>query len=207
MRTARSTFTLFVMILLIAMLAVALPSPLPSPVAALAPATTQSAGWRSGGPFDATMTPIPVANVAASPNYAADGILFAATDQGVYRSTTRGRSWQPVLTPPAAHTFHFTHVAVSPNYAQDGVVFVAFVDDTAGSAGLYKSTDGGLHWSQLTAAGAANALLLSPNFAADKTIFVGRQHAVRKSTDGGVTWTDYPLVPAGESFDLFDLAI
>ncbi|MEZ4633745.1 MAG: hypothetical protein R2856_01995 [Caldilineaceae bacterium] len=63
----------------------------------------QNVGWRSGGPFDASKMSISVADVAVSPNYAVDGTLFAATDQGVYRSTTQGHDWQPVLTPPTAH--------------------------------------------------------------------------------------------------------
>ncbi|RLT37256.1 MAG: hypothetical protein DWI57_13865 [Chloroflexi bacterium] len=58
--------------------------------------------WRSSGPT-ADSQPLAVNSVEASPSYAADNTLFAATDGGVYRSQDRGHGWQLVLASPPAH--------------------------------------------------------------------------------------------------------
>jgi photosystem II stability/assembly factor-like uncharacterized protein len=162
-------------------------------------------GWRSAGPYDDALQPLRVADVAASPAYANDGVLFAATEAGVYRSTNRGNSWQRVLQGTAEPSTRFTHVRLSPNYAEDGTLFVSFVEGE--TAGLYKSTDRGQNWTRDATVGTVHAIALSPAYAADRTLFIGRASSVWKSTDGGAAWVEYSLVPEGESFDIFDLAI
>ncbi|MBI1297859.1 hypothetical protein GC175_23235 [bacterium] len=163
--------------------------------------------WRSGGPFDATMTPIPVADVVASPDYAADATLFAATNQGVFRSSNGGRSWQAVLQPPPGALVRFNHVRISPAFAYDGTLFVAYENETDLHNGLYISRDRGMTWTEHADVGKVDALAVSPNYGDDETLFVGRQRWIYKSTDGGNTWTAYALASEGEGYTLFDLAV
>jgi photosystem II stability/assembly factor-like uncharacterized protein len=163
--------------------------------------------WRWSGPYGDDQLLLPVADVAASPAYATDGTLLAATTEGIYRSADRGASWQRVLTGATGHTVRFTHVRFSPAFAQDGVLFAAYVDDTDASAGLYKSIDGGQTWVQNAAVGQVMAMVLSPAYAVDQTLFIARSDTVWKSTNGGNSWTSHELVPAEEAFDVYDLAI
>lgn len=85
-------------------------------------------------------------------------------------------------------------IVPSPDFAKDQTVF-AFL---AGQ-GVVRSTDGGVSWSRLRGGlpeprGLLLDLAISPNFAADGTIFVGgvtdkyRGEGVLRSTDGGETW-------------------
>jgi hypothetical protein len=85
-------------------------------------------------------------------------------------------------------------IVVSPGYAADQTVFVV---TSAGA--IYRSTDGGVEWVALRnglhwEAPATIRLAISPNFAADRTLFAGgyRQQTqglgVFRSTDGGESW-------------------
>src|SRR5689334_16298528 len=76
--------------------------------------------------------------MAASPNFAQDGVCFAARPSGLYRSEDGGQSWrlayeQLNLSAPLATT----SVVVSPDYAADHSVFAGISD------GVLRSTDGG----------------------------------------------------------------
>lgn len=61
-----------------------------------------------------------------------DGVLWAATDRGTYRSSNGGRFWQ--RTSPRS-PFFATSVLPGPGYVLVG-----------GDATLYRSPDGGRHW-------------------------------------------------------------
>jgi YVTN family beta-propeller protein len=148
--------------------------------------------------------PLRAEGVATSPAYTADGTLFAATDHGLYRSTDRGLSWQLKLAgQPPDLDYTFKQVRLSAGYATDGTVFATYLDRTGPWQGLYKSTDRGETWAVQW--GIAGALALSPAYPVDRTLFVGQDDQVRKSTDGGATWTTYPIGTPGDGFFVFDL--
>lgn len=169
--------------------------------------------WRSGGPYmpDSTvMTPTVVLDVEVSPGYAGDHTLFAATRSGLFRSTDAGRQWEllPGLPPASDHTF-FSHVRLSPDYSADGVIIAAYADSQTSAGTLYRSSDFGASWQPLTTfTQTVNALVLSPNFTEDHTLFVitGFDTYLRKSTDGGQSWQRYRFEPE-EFFDGFALAV
>jgi YVTN family beta-propeller protein len=142
--------------------------------------------------------------VAASPAYATDGTLFAGTDAGLFRSTDRGATWH-LLTPGERpdHDSLFSQVRVSASYATDGTVFAAYGDRVSGRRGLYLSTDRGETWTTLFAPFALDypmALAVSPAYRTDRTIFVVQEDTLHKTTDGGATWRDIPIAPAGTYF-------
>lgn len=82
-------------------------------------------------------------------------------------------------------------LAFSPAYPSDKTVFAATL------AGVYRSTNAGLTW-QSSSQGLLNpfvdAIAISPDFATDRTLFVGgREAGVSRSTDGGETWESLPF--------------
>ncbi|MDP2953863.1 MAG: hypothetical protein Q8O76_11185, partial [Chloroflexota bacterium] len=80
-----------------------------------------------------------IRGVALSPRYPADGLVFASTDRGVYRSTDGGATWKPVNLPGAWATLF----VFSPDFASDHVIFASL------GQVLYRSQDGGENWTAL----------------------------------------------------------
>jgi photosystem II stability/assembly factor-like uncharacterized protein len=147
--------------------------------------------------------PAQARGVAASPAFAVDGTLFAATDHGLFRSTDCGESWRLMaLGEPPGHDYAFAAVRISPGYPSDGTVFATLEDRTADSVGLFKSVDHGLSWTSRFDIGGP-ALALSPDYVADRTVFVGHRDLLYKSADGGSSWSSYSLAPAGAPTDGF----
>ena len=174
------------------------------PAAALSRADSlnSAAAWRSSGPNADDSQPLPIHHLEASRSYAADGTLFAAASTAIYRSQDWGQSWQSVLDLPNRGTaaasvaqVAFSHVRLSPNFIGDGTLF-ALLQDSDGSATLYKSADRGNTWGVTTVfSETVVALRLSTDFPSDSTLFVltGDGTNLRKSTDGGQNWTYLPF--------------
>lgn len=142
----------------------------------------------------------PVSSLAVSPNYAADQTLLAGLGAfgqggGLYRSTDGGETWYPATR--GLTDLNVQYVAFSPTFAQDRTVFV-----TTSYHGLFRSRDGGDTWTGLAEKYSADPwsmqvsyLGISPTFARDGLLLIGRDNLLR-STDGGDTWTNTGL-PAG----------
>ena len=126
------------------------------------------------------MPVVSAGSIAYSPNFAADGLIFASS-YNVYRSIDRGVSWTQVLT--AAGT-----VSLSPNFGVDHVAFVA------GSDGVSKTIDSGVTWTTIY----SNSLRLfvSPQYGTDHTLYgfswygynPNVSNLIYRSPDGGATW-------------------
>ncbi|MCK4449466.1 MAG: hypothetical protein KAX26_02620, partial [Anaerolineae bacterium] len=134
-------------------------------------------------------------SVAFSPHYASDQTLLAGFStwnigSGIYRSTNGGRSWR--LASRGLSDLLVQGVA----FAADGTAFARTTRH-----GLFKSTDGGDHWTTLEEPQTdrptnrhARTLAISPDYAADRTLFWSLDemdlYAVLKSTDGGQSWEE-----------------
>ncbi len=133
--------------------------------------------------------------LAASPDFARDGICFAACGSGLYRSRDGGESWRKLRTSSELVT---TAVAVSPAFAQDRSVFAAV------KGGILRSSDAGETW--FTAAFPApppvfSSLLGSPDFERDGFLLAATiEDGVFSSTDRGARWQPW-------NFGLFDLNV
>ncbi len=140
---------------------------------------------------------------AISPNFARDQTLFAGGfrgeywGEGIYRSTDRGDTWQPMWN-DLTH-LRVNEVTISPDYAADDTVLAYAqyqrLNPWNGGSSIFRSTDKGLSWSLvMTAAQGATpprpenlwstaALTPTEDFRVAK---YGRE--LEHTTDGGKTW-------------------
>jgi len=133
-----------------------------------------------------------------SPDFDKDGTLYASVrGLGIYKTIDKGKSWQTSNNglsfldewqkSDMVHQIFKTDIklAISPSYASDKTVFAG------ASEGLYKTTDGGIHWNHLHDINLGKidyiiGLGISPNFRSDQTLFVSvRGKGLLKSEDGG----------------------
>ncbi len=156
----------------------------------------------AGDVFNAT-------DLVVSPNFAADRTLFVTGLGGVSRSTDGGETWvaQNRMGPTYA-------AAISPDFATDGTVWESYrlmegIGDGTPESGIIRTVDRGTNWA-LTSAGLPDSyepfprsLAVSPNFAADQTIFAAYggqivstpERGLFRSGDGGSSWTDLGPAP------------
>ncbi len=151
----------------------------------------------------------PIQALAASPAFATDQTLFAGTPVGLYRSDDAGLHWTPLDNPPGGVISGTLKIVPSPAYPTDHTLFV--LTRTAGLPGrrVLRSTDAGVTWQAIWESGDVQDLVVSPNYAADGTLFLGGaqfdQPQVYRSTDRGDTWLPTAGQPA--NLDVYLLAI
>ncbi len=107
------------------------------------------------------------------------GNLDGITGNGIFKSADRGQTWTHL---PATIAFSdVNRIAISPT---DPDVVVA-----ATNTGIYRTTNGGVAWTQTSMLTAIQDLKVNPS---DFQIQYAAQNAagVLKSTDGGVTWAN-----------------
>ena len=77
----------------------------------------------------------------------------------------------------------------------DWKLFVFHIDYSGLTTGLYKSIDGGVSFSRLSAYGnprlfnGTNQVALSPNYGSDQTLMVATGRGLFVSTDGGASFS------------------
>jgi hypothetical protein len=135
-----------------------------------------------------------VMGLAVSPDYARDRTLIAATGSGLYRSDDAAATWRPVLR-EAIPTTLGAIAAVSTGAGRPARVLAAVVGGQ-----LLASDDVGESWRSLGEPfdGEVISIAASPQYARDRTLFVGVAHrlddegvgelALWRSTDGGARW-------------------
>ncbi|MFP5256350.1 MAG: WD40/YVTN/BNR-like repeat-containing protein [Acidimicrobiia bacterium] len=126
---------------------------------------------------------------------AGDGsTLFLASFDGLFRSDRDADRWQPIETA----SDYIAGLAVSPAYAADRTVVVttyvkgAFISEDGGDS--WRPMNGGLGFDGLSEGNRVLPLrrghnvVLSPDFARDRTIFSATWPQLIRSLDGGETW-------------------
>lgn len=165
--------------------------------------------WTRLGGFDAeASTAGRVGRIALATSPADSGLLYAAvaktaigqaddnTLQGVYQSADGGITWQTRASPDDKDALH-PNGADQYNYdlviAADPVVSATVY---LGGVDVFKSTDAGASWTNLTNAYAApNTAHVHPDqhalaFAPDGAVYVGNDGGVYQTADAGTTWHD-----------------
>ncbi|GAA0706218.1 hypothetical protein [Dokdonella soli] len=176
----------------------------PAPFAsaqALPEAQLNGLEWRLLGPFRGGWGTM-ATGVADQP----DMFYFGAAGGGVWKTTDAGNTWQPMSDGLGAASIGA--IAIAPSnpdviYAGSGQPEPRY--DVAAGNGVYKSTDGGVHWKPvgLAATRHIGAILVDPKN--PDTVLVGAlghlfgsnpERGVFRSTDGGKTWTKTLFVDA-----------
>ncbi len=125
-----------------------------------------------------------VTSVVLSPNYAADGTVFAASSgTGVFKGAARGQSWNAVNN--GLGNLVVRQLAISPFYFSDSTLLAAT------DGGVFVTRDGGQVWNATSITQAASGVGLAPDFASSRMAFAslaGFGGAVMQSFDGGVNW-------------------
>ena len=118
--------------------------------------------------------------IAAAPN--APNTIYAATTDGIYRSTDAGATWTKATATGLSSPTFATALAVDPGNSL--IVYVSVF------SGLAKSTDGGNNWTTINTSSLNISLVSTIVFdpATPSTMYVGASNGLFKSTDSGATW-------------------
>ncbi|HKQ57299.1 MAG TPA: FlgD immunoglobulin-like domain containing protein, partial [Candidatus Eisenbacteria bacterium] len=173
-------------------------------------------GWTSAGPGNIGGRTRSLVIDPSNPN-----VMYAGgVAGGVWKSNDGGASWLP--TSDQMENLAVTTLAMDPTnpqviYAGTGEGFGA--QGFVRGLGVFKTEDGGAHWTQLPATANAgfhwvNEVVISPND--HLRLYAATRHGVWRSPDGGVSWTlvlanpTYATAPAvsnGSSSGCTDIAI
>jgi photosystem II stability/assembly factor-like uncharacterized protein len=132
-----------------------------------------------------------------SPDIERDGICFAASESGLYRSDDGGVRWKYAFESLQLEASPVTPaVAVSPHFSKDNTVFAGV------SGAVVRSIDGGYTWDVVVLPEPSphvTILAVSPSFDADGVVLAATlEDGVFRSADRGRHWT-------GWNFGLLDL--
>jgi uncharacterized protein (TIGR03437 family) len=133
-------------------------------------------------------------------------VMFAAgVTGGVWKTVNAGQSWTPLsdLLP------NITVSALAMDPKNPEVIYAGTGEGVTGDfrgAGIFKTTDGGVTWTQLPGPTGAdfyfvNDLVISP--VNSQNLYAGTLTGVWRSTDGGANWTKVlPITATGGCLDL-----
>ncbi|MCC9078884.1 hypothetical protein FKZ61_022575 [Litorilinea aerophila] len=163
-----------------------------------------------GGPVQSGPAPLPeplpeqpVTAIQPSPDYARDTTVFAVVGGGqLYRSRDSGHSWTRLQGGLPTGDGLQLKLAFSPAYGQDQTLFAAgFVGEQQGE-GVWRSTDGGDHWTPLWHGLRflrVYDLALSSQFSQDQRLLAYARYTrlipwergagLFRSEDGGLHWS------------------
>ncbi|MEJ2103711.1 MAG: hypothetical protein P8X47_03935 [Ignavibacteriaceae bacterium] len=100
--------------------------------------------------------------------------------RGLLKTTDAGNTWTQI-TSGLPNSTYFSRIKIRPNHSNE--ILAAL-----GNSGLYKSTNAGLNWSLLVS-GRCDDVVFSPT--GDTAFSIGSGSLLRRSTDGGVTFSPF----------------
>lgn len=118
-------------------------------------------------------------------------VLFAGTASGgIWRSVNGGQTWIPVndfMANLNIGALAFDPLNPNTMYAGTGE---RFYDREVRNAGIFKSVNGGINWSQLsTTADFADVQAIAPQPGSSSVLLAATGNGIFRTSDGGVTWS------------------
>jgi photosystem II stability/assembly factor-like uncharacterized protein len=163
----------------------------PSPVD---PSNYQALHWRLIGPFRGGRV-LAVTGLPGNSRH----FYFGSVDGGVWESQDAGRTWQPIFdSEPVGSIGAIAIAPSSPSTLYVGTGEADMRSDIAQGNGMYKSTDGGAHWTHigLTDSRQIARVLVDPHdpnlvyvAALGHPYAPNAERGVFRSRDGGQHWT------------------
>jgi len=143
-------------------------------------------------------------DMAFSPAYGSDYFSLLATSAGIYRTASPDNPppWRPAND--GLPRLPVTHIAAAPAWTNTLFAATSFFETVRAygtghyDANIHRSTDGGKTWHAVSPRlDPVQALVVSPNFSGDHTVFAATGYlaghgaeggTVYRSTDGGLHW-------------------
>lgn len=116
--------------------------------------------------------------------------------RGLLKSTDGGTSWTNITTGLPSSTY-FSRLKIRPGNSNQLLAAL-------GNSGLYRSTNAGQNWTQL-ASGRVDDVIFSPT--GDTAFAVGSGIGIRRSIDGGATFSAFGTGLSGGTRTHFDLCL
>lgn len=162
------------------------------PTSVIAAFENSQIAFSSNAGTDWTLSAAPPSARAHSLAAALNGAwtVFAATEDGVYRSNDLGDRWSrsgnglPALAP-------VTEIAVAANQ----IHLYAAVSTVSRTTVLYRSLDGGQSWSPTSFESQYAEVELALHPTDSQTLLAGTGEGAFKTTDGGATWRPLEIFP------------
>lgn len=170
-----------------------------------------NANWSLVGPVD-----LPVSSIDYYPGMGRVNVIaFSGTNTnllyagspggGIWKSNDGGNTW--TAKGDYLPNLGVSDIAIDPNNNNNVYLVTGDWDGGANRCiGVYKSTDGGDSWNvtgldyTLTTNESISKILISPSDS--NTLFVTARNNIKKSTDGGVTWTNVYTQTSGYFNDI-----
>ncbi len=132
-------------------------------------------------------------------------IYCAVYGQGVYKTTNGGESWENISNGLGADAVYVWDISIAPTDTQTLYLALNTIEGLGG--GIYKTTNGGENWIQLTNATVDDVLCIEVDPSNSNIVYAGVTDAyiwfetggLYKSTDGGNSWDivfDQPRIDA-----------
>ena len=126
-------------------------------------------------------------NVAFSPAFATDGLLFSATWTTFMRGTLED-GWEQVVVGPAPDDTLLRQfvMGIAPDFAELPTIYLGSRQGT-----VYRSDRAGEEgsWEPIAELGSrVRTIEVAPGSAEERTLYAGTLEGVRRSDDGGATW-------------------
>jgi photosystem II stability/assembly factor-like uncharacterized protein len=163
----------------------------------IVPPPSPAGTWSRIAPFGGI-----ISNLTVDPR-ARNVVYAAAFNSGVFKSADTGQTWAAVLSPTQSSVSTNQPSSIAVGSVSSTLYFVTGTPPNAMS--LFTSTDGGISVSKRTIPAGIPGPRIETDPKNDNVIYICGQGGIKKSTDGGSTWTNLATAPSSVNAVRVDL--